>query len=266
MNLKIAILDLYNGQPNEGMRCIRQLLTGRDEPVEYTVFDVRGKGELPGLEFDAYISSGGPGDPAELNSWNPLWSAWINSVLEFNRQQQIPKQVLLICHSFQLMCLHQKIGRVSLRHSPSFGILPVHKTTEGTADLLLAELPDPFYAVDSRSYQVLIPKTELPAGYKILAVEKIRIHVPYQRAIMALEFSAEITGTQFHPEADPEGMGKYFQQPEKKTQIIAEHGLAKYTEMMLSLHDPQRLILTYQHVIPTFLGKCIPHMNTGDDF
>ena len=63
--ISIAILDLYAGHANEGMRCIREILTAIREndhiPLVWTEFDVRTAVELPDTEFDIYISSGGPG-------------------------------------------------------------------------------------------------------------------------------------------------------------------------------------------------------------
>lgn len=57
---RIAILDMYDGVANEGMRCIKKIITnfGENESIniEYQIFDVRQKLETPGLDFDAYIS------------------------------------------------------------------------------------------------------------------------------------------------------------------------------------------------------------------
>lgn len=258
--MKIAILDLYDNHLNEGMRCIKELITAHPATTEYTVFDVRGKGELPGLSFDAYISSGGPGEPTEYNElWSDAWAAWITSLLVFNKENFHKKYALLICHSFQLMCCQLKIGKTSLRHSPSFGILPVHLTDYGLSEPILSGLNNPFYTVDSRSFQVLAGSDEIPEPYKILAIEKERSYVNYERAIMAVKFSEEIIGTQFHPEADPIGMGLYFEQPAKQAQIIAEHGQLKYSEMMNSLYDPERLLKTYSSIIPSFLENVYHH-------
>ncbi len=62
--LKVAILDLYEGVENQGMRCIREILNQFADSnhlnLEKTEFDVRLRHEAPGLDFDSYISSGGP--------------------------------------------------------------------------------------------------------------------------------------------------------------------------------------------------------------
>ena len=73
--IRIAILDMYEGTPNEGMRGIRQLIEEFEvdfhQPIRYEIFDVRTKAEVPGTDFDAYISSGGPGSP--IDSAGSLW-------------------------------------------------------------------------------------------------------------------------------------------------------------------------------------------------
>ena len=51
--IRIAVLDLYEGEANEGMRCIRQLLehfkNDHQLDLTYQVFDVRMKKEIAGL-------------------------------------------------------------------------------------------------------------------------------------------------------------------------------------------------------------------------
>jgi hypothetical protein len=70
--IKIAILDLYEGFANQGMRCIHQIINdwakGNNYTVQTDVFDVRLKLELPDLSYDVFISSGGPGSPLETAS------------------------------------------------------------------------------------------------------------------------------------------------------------------------------------------------------
>ena len=64
---RIAILDLYEGQPNQGMRCLREIINQWGEyqnlEVEWDEFDVRQKNEVPDMTYDIFISSGGPGSP-----------------------------------------------------------------------------------------------------------------------------------------------------------------------------------------------------------
>ena len=57
--IKVAVLDLYDGVANEGMRGFREILQcyKHHDNIElsYEVFDVRKKGETPGIDFDIYI-------------------------------------------------------------------------------------------------------------------------------------------------------------------------------------------------------------------
>ena len=67
--IRIAILDLYEGVPNQGMRCIRDIIYQWGEANQFNVvyqeFEVRLKLEVPDTSFDVYISSGGPGSPLD---------------------------------------------------------------------------------------------------------------------------------------------------------------------------------------------------------
>ena len=75
--------------------------------------------------------------------------------------------------------------------------------------------------------------------------------------MMSIRFSNEIIGTQFHPEADPVGMKMYLLQEEKKEAIIGMHGEQKYLDMLNSLDDPARIVLTQSVILPNFLYKAV---------
>jgi homoserine O-succinyltransferase len=265
-HFRIAILDMYDGYDNEGMRCIKKIITnfGSNESisVETTVFDVRQKLEVPGMEFDAYISTGGPGNPAPVGeAWEKKFFSFLDQIHQYNakRQNRIKKHLFLICHSFQMACIHWELAGVSKRRKTSFGTFPVHKTSQGRKDPLLAGLQDPFWIVDSRDFQVTQPSQYMMEnmGAKLLCLEKIRPHVPLERAIMAIRFANEIVGTQFHPEADAEGMLRYFLRDEKKTSIIAAHGEAKYNDMITHLNDPDKILMTESVILPSFLKNAL---------
>jgi homoserine O-succinyltransferase len=259
---RIAILDMYDGFENEGMRCIRKIITAFGEQesvyVTYQIFDVRQKLELPGLEFDAYISTGGPGNPAPVGeAWERKYFYFLDSIFQFNssRHNRIKKHLFLICHSFQMASIHWQLAGVSKRRKTSFGTFPVHKTLAGRKDPLLNLLNDPFWIVDSRDFQVTQPNQQALdyMGARVLCLEKIRPHVPLERAVMAIRFSNEIVGTQFHPEADAEGMLRYFLREDKKTSITANYGAQKYDDMIAHLNDPEKIRMTESVVIPSFL-------------
>lgn len=255
--VKVAILDLYNNFPNQGMRCIKQIVEEQVFPIEWKVFDVRAKNEIPDLSYDIYISSGGPGSPMVGDEeWDRKWTALMDAIMAHNRSgADTRKYVFLICHSFQMMVNHLQLAAITKRKSTAFGIFPVHKTSLGEEEALLVNLPEPFYAVDSRDYQVIQPdKEKMDAfGARLLCIEKDRPHVPFERATMGIRFTDEIVGFQFHPEADVFGMNLYFQRSDKKKQVVATHGEKKYEEMLEYLKDKNKISLTYQSVLPGFI-------------
>ena len=264
---RIAILDLYNNLPNEGMRCIRQLLrrAEADNQVSFAVdtFNVRAENQVPSLDYDIYISSGGPGSPLPSHEpWEPLYFQFIDSLLTYNQTADRKKHLLLICHSFQLISRHLGLGTLSKRKSTSFGVLPVHLTEAGEADPVLTQLPEPFYVVDSRDYQLTEIDTNrlTDMGAQVLCLEKERPYVPLARAIMAIRFSPEVIGTQFHPEADGEGMLRYMLTDVRKVQVIAEHGEEKYHEMVRLLSDPDTIEHTESIIVPTFLRRALAQL------
>jgi len=265
-NIRVAILDLYEGHPNQGMRCIRELLdqyrTEKGIDLEYDEFEVRQRKEIPDDSYDIYISSGGPGSPldSEGSEWEKAYFEWLSRIERHNCDPEADKKhVLFICHSFQLICRHYAIAQVTNRKSTAFGVFPIHLLEDGRDEPVFAGLQDPFYAVDSRSYQVIQPDiarlTEMDA--RVLAIEKERPHVPLERAIMAVRFSEYMIGTQFHPEADPTGMSIHLQTPDRKKTVISEYGEAKWQSMIEQLNDPDKILWTHSHVIPNFLDYAL---------
>ncbi|RZM07539.1 MAG: GMP synthase, partial [Pedobacter sp.] len=255
--IKVAILDLYDGVANEGMRGFREILerykTKHNLNLTYQVFDVRGKAEVPDTGFDAYISSGGPGSP--LDSEGSVWERNYFNLIDKLEDHNLgnngdKKQVFFVCHSFQLMCRKYGLGEISTRRSPSFGVLPVHIVGEGSQEQVFQGLSDPFYTVDSRSWQVINtdPNRFKELGMDLLALEKERPYVNLPRAMMAIRFSPYFIATQFHPEADAHGMSLLLQRDDKKADVISEHGEAKYNEMLERLEDPDKIVHT-QHTI-----------------
>ncbi|GAA4355697.1 hypothetical protein GCM10023185_18780 [Hymenobacter saemangeumensis] len=265
--IRIAILDMYNNAPNEGMRCIRQLLNrGAVESqlaFHIDTFNVRAENQVPDLSYDIYLSTGGPGSPLPSDeAWEPRYFGFIDSLLAFNRQHEQKKHLFLICHSFQLVSRHLGIGLISQRKSTSFGVLPVHLTESGLAEPVMQGLPEPFFIVDSRDYQLTNLEMDRleELGAEVLCMEKERPHVPLARAVMAVRFTPEVIGTQFHPEADGEGMLRYMLTDEKKQQVIANHGEAKYYEMVRLLADPDTIELTESVIVPTFLRRALAQL------
>ena len=265
--IRIAILDLYEGVENQGMRCIREILNlyadQHQLDLEWDEFEVRLQQQTPDLSYDMYISSGGPGSPLESegSAWEAAYFGWLTSVEEYNNNplHSRKKQVFFICHSYQLACRHYGVGEVTARKSTAFGVFPVHRLPGGEKEPVFQNLKDPFYAVDSRDFQVIKPNYSKirQMGGRILAIEKERPHVPLERAMMAFRFNDYMVGTQFHPEADAIGMSMYLQRADKKETVIKSHGFKKWQSMIEHLNDPDKILYTYSQVLPNFLNHAI---------
>lgn len=259
--IRIALIDMNNNHVNQGFRNIKEISEAFQESSEENViietFDLRFRNEIPKIEdFDIFISSGGPGDPhREGLEWEDRYAGFLDAVLEHNKYNEDKKYLFLICHSFQLASIHWKLGNICKRRSYSFGVMPVHKTEEGDQEFLFKNLKDPFYAVDSRAYQFIEPDMDRlnELGMKIVAIEKSRPHIHLERAVMAVRFSDEIFGTQFHPEADPKGMIENLKDEKNKTAMIENFGMEKYLETVDRIDDEDKIILTRGQILPRFL-------------
>lgn len=260
-DIRIALLDMNNNHVNQGFRNIKEISEAfqqnSEENVIIKTFDVRFKDEMPEIgDFDIFISSGGPGTPhREGFEWEERFANFLDTVFEHNKYNEDKKYLFLICHSFQLASIHWKLGNICKRKSYSFGVMPVHKTREGKDEFLFKNLPDPFYAVDSRAYQFIEPDHERfeELGMKVMAIEKFRPHINLERAVMAVGFSDEIFGTQFHPEASPEGLIENLKDDKNREAMIENFGMEKYLETMDRIDDEDKIILTRNQILPRFL-------------
>ena len=258
---------MYDNEPNQGMRCIMDILNAmdckeEDIPIEYKKYDTRSDCEVPGLEYDVYISSGGPGSPfdGEGKEWEKNYFNLLDDIMHNNSTPEAGKKyVFFICHSFQLMTRYYNFAEIIKRENRAFGIFPVYKTTQGEQDPLFAPLPNPFAAADFREWQVLHPNKDVfnDLGAKLLCVERIREKYPDKRALMAVRISDEIVGTQFHPEADPPSMFHHFRQEERKKQVIEEFDEKTYHDMISHLENPDNITLTKNTILPNFLSNAI---------
>ena len=268
--VRIAILDMNAGMPNQGMRCIREILNQFGDTtnidLEWNEFEVRVKKQTPDLNYDIYISSGGPGSPLESegSEWEKVYFNWLGKVMDWNNSDANvkKKKVFFICHSYQLACRHFKIATVCKRKSTAFGVFPVHSLPVAEDESVLNGLRNPFYAVDSRDFQVVEPNHNKlhQLGGTILAIEKERPHIPLERAIMAVRFNEHMIGTQFHPEADAIGMSMHLQTEDKKKTVVENYGFEKWQSMIGHLNDPDKIMWTYSHILPNFLSLAVESM------
>jgi GMP synthase-like glutamine amidotransferase len=261
--LKVAVLDMYNNAKNLGMSRILAMLESAHHiagscRVEYQVYQTRYKDEIPDLSYDLYVSSGGPGSPFDMLPWEDHLFEFLDNLWDYNQNNPSDgKYFFGICHSFQLMCRHFKLGEVIKRKSKSFGIMPVHKTEEGNEDPLFQGLGDPFFVADFREWQVVQPNQQRlnELGAKVLLLEKYRPHVPLERAVTAIRLSKYMLGVQFHPEADAASLKQFFGTDSERESITKNHGEEKYRQIMTLLDDPDALAKTEQVVFPAFLRE-----------
>ena len=123
--VRIAILDMYEGAANQGMRCIREILNQFGElynlDISWDEFEVRLEKNIPDLSYDIYISTGGPGSPLDSqgSEWEEVYFNWLSQIENWNNNiANIQKKyVFFICHSFQLICRHYNIANVCKRKS-----------------------------------------------------------------------------------------------------------------------------------------------------
>jgi len=75
--------------------------------------------------------------------------------------------------------------------------------------------------------------------------------------VMGIRFNEYMIGTQFHPEADAEGMSLHLQTEEKKKTVIESYGEKKLINMLEHLNDPDKIMWTYSHILPNFLNEAV---------
>ena len=257
MEIKAAIIDLYKNEYNEGIRCIKEIISG--EGIKHDIYDSRYKNEIPGTEYDIYVSSGGPGNPfdGEGTEWEKKYFNLLDNIIDHNLKEDRKKYLFFICHSFQIMARYFKFAEVTERYEKSFGVHPFIKTEAGRTDPLLKELPDPFYAADFRQYQVIQPDNKILHDLGAFIISTEPINSSHDSAVMGVRISNEIAGTQFHPEADQSSMMYHFQQKERKESVVNKFGELKYIEMIDMLEKPEGIKLTRETVLPSFLKKAV---------
>lgn len=263
--LRIALLDMNNNEPNLGMKNLVDLVENftQTHANEFLIqiFDVRHLYETPSIEdFDIFISSGGPGNP-NLSGlpWEKDFTDFLDNLLLHNQSSPLKKHAFLICHSFQVALIHWKLAKVIERETYSFGILPIYLTRFGKKDWLFENLDQPFYAVDSRSFQCLQPnfRKMKRLDIKILAIERFRAHRNLSRALMAIRFSDEIIGTQFHPEAEAEDVMCKLVDENYKQKLIEKIGLNNYLETLDRADDEDKIKKTQAEILPKFLHNAV---------
>lgn len=267
-SIKIALLDMNDGQPNLGIKNLLELtqefIDRYGNGISYQLFDVRSKCQFPKFEdFDVYISSGGPGNPHFVGlEWEEKFVKLLDQIKNHNKENNRKKYLFLICHSFQMAVIHWEIAKVLERESYSFGVMPIYKTDAGMDEPLFQNLDQPFYAVDSREFQCVYPNLQKmkKMNMNVLAIENSRDHQSLSRALMAIRFSEEIIGTQFHPEANPEDVMCNLIDEKYKAVLIQRIGLENYLNTLELADDEDKIKRTQVEIIPGFLKNALENL------
>lgn len=270
--IKIALLDMNNNTPNQGMNCIIELVDSfvrqNNHKITFSLFDVRYKNEIPSIdEFDIFIFSGGPGSPHKSGEqWELPFTNLLDALWKHNQVSIQKKYAFLICHSFQIAIIHWNLAKIEPRESFSFGILPIYKTKKGKDEVLFKNLDNPFYAIDSRSYQCVKPKYKKlnKLRMKVTTIERIRPNEKLERAVMSIRFSDEIIGTQFHPEASSKDVMCRLVDENYKRILIEKIGLDNYLITLDRADDEDKLIRTQAEILPLFLHTSVNSLISND--
>jgi GMP synthase-like glutamine amidotransferase len=267
-SLRLCLVDMNNGHPNQAMRCFRVLIDGFFAKVKahnpgldtrMIVVQPRNQHELPPDDCDLYLSSGGPGSPFEHDGepWLDAYRAWLDSIAERNvRDETAAPGLLGVCYTFELLIVHYRLADMVQRSSRKFGVMPVYMTDDGLQHPLTAPFRDRLFAFENRSWEAvnLDERRLRELGGKLLARES-RDGVSKGRGLLAFSFAPGIEGTQFHPEAEKPGVVAWLRKREQAEAFIEAYGAITYQRMLRTLDNPERLAKTFTTLIPGWLTR-----------
>lgn len=266
--VKICLIDMNNGVANQSTRCFRRIVDafkGRIREmnprltVHFEHLQPRNLGELPDLDTDIILSSGGPGSP--FDGWNEPWGtgyrALLDHIIEQNRVSPADSPKLFaVCYSFELACEHLGVARMQLRRDGTkFGVMPAYITSLGQQMPYLFPFADRLFAFENRDWEAVdLDEARLrELGGTLLARESRPGLSDKGEALVAFHFAPGITGTQFHPEADRQGVLTWVQNPEQAARFKKVYGELTYDRMVKTLDNPKRVARTFAMLIPTWL-------------
>lgn len=265
--LRVCLIDMNNGQPNQGIRCLRRILDAFFVPVrkanpgiEIEVVDVEPRTNAAAypVDCDLYLSSGGPGSPfdGETEEWYRGFGRLVDGLIEEGHALPAPRSMFAICHSFELCVVHTKVARLAQRPNRKFGIMPVYMTEAGMASPLLADFGERLFAFEHRTWEVVdVDQARLASfGGEVWARES-RDGASKGRSISSFRFCPNIEGTLFHPEADREGAVKWLDDPAHVKDVIEAYGELTYKRMVRTMDDPMRLARTFAVLLPGWLSR-----------
>ncbi|MBI5548702.1 MAG: hypothetical protein HY901_32880 [Deltaproteobacteria bacterium] len=266
--LKICYVDMCNGLTNQAGRCFRRLIDGlkakavaKNPGLEFDFVHVqpRNLGELPDRTADLFLSSGGPGSP--YDGYEDPWCTGYRSFLDWavERNQKDPQrapQILAVCHSFELATIHFEVAQVAMRPSGrKFGVMPAYVTPEAIDHVLFKPFGERLFVWEHRFWEAvhLDEKRLKELNGKVLARESRPGRIDKGQSLLAFDFAPGIMGTQFHPEADRQGLMAWVYSPEHAGEFKKAYGEPLYQRMLKTLEDPSRVARTFAIFVPSWL-------------
>jgi GMP synthase-like glutamine amidotransferase len=266
-SLRIGLIDMNNGVPNQAIRSFRSIIAAFGERVRarnpgLTVTPVhvqpRNLAELPPTDCDLYLSTGGPDSPVDgfKESWATGMRSFFDRIVD-GQQKHGPTAPSLfsVCYSFELTVMHFGLVQMIPRER-KFGIMPVYPTEAGLAHPMFAPFGDRLFVWEHRSWQAvdLDEKKLKELGGTLLARESRDGHSK-GKGLMAFQFTKGIEGTIFHPEADRPGVLNWLERPEQAKAVIETYGELIYRRMCKTIDDPTRLARTYALLLPGWMAR-----------
>jgi homoserine O-succinyltransferase/O-acetyltransferase len=265
--LRIGLIDMNNGVPNQAVRSFRSIIAAfaeraraRNPGLSVTTAHVqpRNLGEVPPPDCDLYLSTGGPDSPVDgfKESWAPGVRTFFDRIVDGQQQRgSSAPSLFVVCYSFELAVMHFGVAAM-LPRERKFGIMPVYPTEEGLASPLFAPFGDRLFVWEHRSWQAVeLDEKRLSAlGGRLLARESRDGHTK-GRGLMAFRFTQGVEGTIFHPEADRPGVLNWIERPEQAKSVIETYGELVYRRMCKTIDDPTRLARTYALLLPGWMAR-----------
>ncbi len=265
--LRVSLVDMNNGVPNEAVRCFRRLLEAFSSRVRAANprlkvvlehVQPRNLGELPSPDADLVLSTGGPGSPHD--GWEERWCAgyrvFLDSILErAAADAERAPSAFVVCHSFEIAVQHFRFAEMTRRQDLKFAIFPAYLTEEGERTDFLMPFAERLFVWEHRRWQAVGLQAARLAQQQgaVLATESRPGQKDKGEALLALRFGPGLEGTQFHPEADRPGVLAWIHRPEHTAALRDAYGNSLLERMMKTLDDPSRLARTYALLIPGWL-------------
>jgi GMP synthase-like glutamine amidotransferase len=266
-SLRIGLIDMNNGVPNQAIRSFRSIIAAFSERVRArnpgltlttTHVQPRNLAEAPPTDCDLYLSTGGPDSP--VDGFKESWATGIRSFFDriVNGQLQhgpTAPSLFSVCYSFELTVMHFGLVQMIPRER-KFGIMPVYPTEEGLAHPMFAPFGDRLFVWEHRSWQAVdLDEKKLKELGGVLLARESRDGHSKGKGLMAFQFTRGIEGTIFHPEADRPGVLNWLERPEQAKAVIETYGELIYRRMCKTIDDPTRLARTYALLLPGWMAR-----------